>query len=132
MPVSKGITFEYGKTKVDLIPLEGDYSKSAVKENAILYNDVYDGIDVQYIIHELGLKEDNILNKNVAINTFKYKLDTHGAETKLENGVINLYEKRADEPALTLSAPMMTDADAKVCKDVELTLTKECCNNTYL
>lgn len=122
---NKGITFEYGKTKVDLIPTEGDYSKSAVKENAILYNDVYDGIDVQYTIHELGLKEDIILNKHVDKTSFTYKLDTHGAEARLENGVINLYEKKSDEPALTLSAPMMTDADANVCENVELTLTEE-------
>ena len=122
---NKGITFEYGKTKVDLIPLEGDYSKSAVKENAILYNDVYDGIDVQYTIHELGLKEDIILNKHTDKFSFTYKLDTHGAEARLENGVINLYEKKSDEPALTLSAPMMTDADTKICENVELTLTEE-------
>mgnify|MGYP004453643367 CR=1 FL=1 len=122
---NKGITFEYGKTKVDLIPTEGDYSKSAVKENAILYNDVYDGIDVQYTIHELGLKEDIILNKHIDKTVFTYKLDTHGAEARLENGVINLYEKKSDEPALTLSAPMMTDADAKVCENVELTLIEE-------
>ena len=122
---NKGITFEYGKTKVDLIPTEGDYSKSAVKENAILYNDVYNGIDVQYTIHELGLKEDIVLNKHTDKNSFTYKLDTHGAEARLENGVINLYEKKSDEPALTLSAPMMTDADANVCEDVELTLTEE-------
>ena len=122
---NKGITFEYGKVKVDLIPTEGDYSKSAVKENAILYNDVYDGIDVQYTIHELGLKEDIVLNKHVDKNSFTYKLDTHGAEARIENGVINLYEKKSDEPALTLSAPMMTDADANICEDVELTLTEE-------
>ena len=122
---NKGITFEYGKTKVDLIPTEGDYSKAAVKENAILYNDVYDGIDVQYTIHELGLKEDIILNKHVDKSSFTYRLDTHGAEARLENGVINLYEKKSDEPALTLSAPMMTDADAKICEDVELSLTEE-------
>lgn len=122
---NKGITFEYGKTKVDLIPTEGDYSKSAVKENAILYNDVYDGIDVQYTIHELGLKEDIILNKHIDKTVFTYKLDTHGAKARLENGVINLYEKKSDEPALTLSAPMMTDADAKVCENVELSLVEE-------
>ena len=122
---NKGITFEYGRTKVDLIPTEGDYSKSAVKENAILYNDVYDGIDVQYTIHELGLKEDIVLNKHVDKTVFTYRLDTHGAETRLEDGVINLYEKKSDEPALTLSAPMMTDADANICENVELTLTEE-------
>ena len=122
---NKGITFEYGKVKVDLIPTEGDYSKSAVKENAILYNDVYDGIDVQYTIHELGLKEDIVLNKHVDKNSFTYKLDTHGAEARIENGVINLYENKSDEAALTLSAPMMTDADANICEDVVLTLTEE-------
>lgn len=122
---NKSVTFEYAGIKVNLIPTEGNYSKSAVKENAILYNDVYDGIDIQYTVNELGLKEDIILNKYVEKNTFTYELETHGAEAKLENGVINLYEKGEDELGLTLSAPMMTDADANISENVVMGLAKE-------
>ncbi len=118
-----GVTFEHDGVKVDLIPVEGDYSRSAVKDNAILYNDVYEGIDVQYTVHELGLKEDIILNQWTDKNTFTYTLDTHGAEARLENGVINLYEK--DERVLTLAAPMMTDNDANICENVTLSLSEE-------
>lgn len=35
---NKGITFEYNGTKADFIPMEGDYSRSAVKDNALLYS----------------------------------------------------------------------------------------------
>lgn len=129
LPVSikenKSITFKHNGIKVDLIPTEGDYSKSAVKENAILYNDVYDGIDIQYTVTELGLKEDIILNKYVEKNIFTYELDTHGAEARLENGVINLYDKGEDEAGLTLSTPMMADADANISENVTLTLSEE-------
>ncbi|MFR8010533.1 MAG: DNRLRE domain-containing protein [Clostridia bacterium] len=118
-----GVTFEHDGVKVDLIPIEGDYSRSAVKDNAILYNDVYEGIDVQYTVHELGLKEDIIFNQWTDKNTFTYTLDTHGAEARLENGVINLYEK--DERVLTLAAPMMTDHDANICENVTLSLSEE-------
>lgn len=111
-----GVTFEYDGVKVDLIPVEGDYTRSAVKENAIRYNDVYEGIDVQYTVHELGLKEDIILNTWTDKGDFTYTLDTHGAEARLENGFVNLYAK--NEKVLTLAAPMMTDNDANICENV--------------
>lgn len=116
------ISFEYDNVKIKLSPLEGDYSKSATKENAILYNDVFDGIDVQYTVNALGMKEDIILNKCVDKNTFVYKLDVSGAKVVAENGVLNLYKDDSSVPALTISAPIMTDANGSISDDVTLSL----------
>ena len=52
-------------TKVKLELTDGNYTKAAVKENAVRYNDVFDGVDVQYTLNALGMKEDIILNKYV-------------------------------------------------------------------
>lgn len=118
-----GIKIKYNGAAVDLIPAEGDYSRPAVRENAVRYNDVYAGIDVQYTVHELGLKEDIIFNHWTDKHTFTYTVDTHGAQARLENGVINLYKK--NEKVLTLSAPMMTDSDANICEKVTLGLAND-------
>ena len=82
------VYFEYNNVKVEMIPLDGDYSKTAVKENAILYNNVFDGIDVQYTVNELGVKEDIILNKYVEKNSFSYELDISGAKAVSETPFI--------------------------------------------
>ena len=119
----KGVTFKYNGVKVTLSPISGDYSKSAVLENAILYNDVYDGVDVQYTLHELGLKEDIILNKYVELTSFSYVLDTHGDTAVLEDGVVNIYKDGDETPSYTISAPLMTDADGDISFGVALSLT---------
>lgn len=113
------VYFEYNNVKVEMIPLDGDYSKTAVKENAILYNNVFDGIDIQYTVNELGLKEDIILNKFVEKNSFSYELDISGAKAVFENGVLNLYKTNGDL-GLTISAPIMTDASGSMSTNITL------------
>lgn len=116
-----GVSFEYDDVKVKMTPTEGSYDKPAVKENAILYNDVFDGIDVQYTVNALGMKEDIILNKCVDKSAFTYKLDVSGAKVIEENGVLNLYKKNSDTPFLTISAPIMTDANGAISDAVSMT-----------
>lgn len=117
-----GVSLEYDDVKVKLTPTEGSYDKSAVKENAVLYNDVFDGIDIQYTVNALGMKEDIILNKLVDKNIFTYKLDVSGAEVVAENGVLNLYKKNSNTPVLTISAPIMTDANGAISNAISMTL----------
>ena len=117
------VEFEYDGVKVKLKPQDGDYSKSAVKENAILYNDVFDGIDIQYTVNALGMKEDIILNKYVSKNAFSYELDISGADYALENGILNLYD--GDQIILAVSAPIMTDANGSISDGVTLTLEED-------
>lgn len=117
------VEFEYDGVKVKMKPQDGDYSRPAVKQNAILYNDVFDGIDIQYTVNALGMKEDIILNKYVSQNTFAYKLDISGADYALENGVINLYDD--EQLVLTISAPIMTDANGSISDGVTLTLEED-------
>ena len=119
------ISFEYNDVKVKLSPLNGNYSKHTTKENAILYNDVFDGIDVQYTLSALGMKEDIILNKYVDHNEFTYKVDIKGAEVHLEDGVLNLYKKGEDTPALIISAPMMSDAAGNLSEAVSLSFEED-------
>jgi len=121
----KGISFEYNNVKVDMIPLGGDYSKSAVLNNAILYNNVYDGIDVQYTLNELGLREDIILNKYVDVSSFSYELNTHGDKAVLEDGIVNIYKDNNKTPSYSITAPAMTDANNEMSIDVKLSLTEK-------
>ncbi|MBR2410787.1 MAG: hypothetical protein IKB08_03585 [Clostridia bacterium] len=115
----KGMSFEKDGIKVNLIPVEGDYSKYAVVDNAVRYNDVYEGIDVQYVVHELGVKEDIILNKYVDRNVFLYEIDAGRNKIEIVDNVINVYNDK-NEVAFTLSAPGMTDANGKTSDEVIL------------
>lgn len=118
----KGIVFDYNDTKIEIMPVNGDYSKYIVKDNAIRYNDVYDGIDIQYTVSENGIKEDIILNKFTGVNTFSYKLDLNGHEVELTDNTLFVYNKKTKECAYTVSAPVMTDADGNYSTDITMSL----------
>jgi len=120
--LDKGVSFTYDGVTATLVPQEGDYSRSAAMDNAIRYNDVFDGVDVQYTVRELGLKEDIILSKYVERNTFSYELNVKGGTAVLKDGVLLLSKKGSDEVAFTVSAPLMVDADGKMSEDVQMTL----------
>ena len=107
----KGLTFEYNGVKVGLVPTEGDYSAYLISDNSVRYNNVYEGIDVQYTVDELGVHEYIILNQLVEKNSFSYKLETNGNKVELIDNILYVYDgKDKSDYAYTISAPVMTDA----------------------
>ncbi len=63
----EGITIEKNGYILQLKPQFGSLEHASVKENAIRYNHVADGIDLQYTANGNHVKEDIILNKPTAI-----------------------------------------------------------------
>lgn len=63
MSEENGVTIENGKTRIGIIPVDGDYTHSVIKDNAILYNEVYEGADVQYTVLDSSIKEDIVLQQ---------------------------------------------------------------------
>ena len=76
-----------------LKPLEGNYDRSAVSENAIRYNEVFENIDVQYAAEPNGVKQDIILLAPQERTAFTYRLAKEGVYAELVNNCIYLYEK---------------------------------------
>ena len=120
----KPISITKDKARLELIPLEGDFSRSAVKENAILYNDVFPGIDYSYTVLNSKVKEDIILHNQTDRTQFSVAVKTEGLELKAEKGAIFGYEKGTNNPSWTISAPYMVDASGKVSEQVKLQLEK--------
>lgn len=119
-----GISIEKGKASLILFPTEGDFSRGAAYENAILYNDVFEGIDYQYTVNADNVKEDIILNYYVDKFTFSYEIDTKGLTLKEEFNTIRGYESGKNEPTLILSAPEMVDAAGKINRNLSIKLDK--------
>ncbi len=122
----KGMTFEYDGVKVGLTPAEGCYDTYLISDNAVRYNNVFDGIDVQYTIEETGIREFIILNHFVEKSEFTYKLNTNGNTVKLIDNVLHVYKGNDTENCIyTISAPIMTDAAGVESNAVNLDLKKD-------
>lgn len=110
---NNSITIEENNKSIELVPVDGDFTNSVVLENAIRYNNVFDGIDFQYTVNNAGLKEDIILNKYVEKNEYEYELKLQkGLTAKKESSIVNIYN--GEERIYTIEAPMMQDANGEI------------------
>ena len=121
---------EYTKDgiNISLTPLGGDYSRAVADGNAVLFNNIYEDVDVQYTVRETYVKEDIILNRYVEHNTFEYRLNIDkGAYAEEHDNTVRIYRDNSDsdEPIFVLSAPCMTDSNMVVSGDVMLTLDQD-------
>lgn len=128
MRENRGIILTSGRgDQLELMPLDGDYGRVSVLENAILYNDVSDNVDIQYTVRGDSVKEDIILREKETRHSFSYSFSAKEYEAELENNVISIWErgvKEAEREVLFyLTAPIMTDAagagSAKVVMELE-------------
>ncbi|KAB1438078.1 DNRLRE domain-containing protein [Candidatus Galacturonibacter soehngenii] len=122
---SNGITLNKDDFSITLQPVEGDYSKVAVKENAILYNQVYENIDIQYTVDTFGVKEDIILNEKTDKNIYTYELSKKGLSARLIDNVVYLFKEGENIPSMLLSAPLMKDEAGAESKNITLSLEEK-------
>lgn len=126
--------------RISLKPTFGKLENAQAAENAVRYNDVTGGVDLQYTAFGDYVKEDIILMKPAALETFEYEINTESPDGKelsykLENNVLNIYEKTGGNaktdgkeqiaPVYTVSAPEMHDAAGQASLDITLALRKE-------
>lgn len=122
-----GIVLDKDGNRLEIIPLSGDYSNSVVRDNAVLYNQVQEGIDVQYTVIDNNVKEDIVLNNPVETAEFQYEILSEGLTAEEQDGVIYLYEEGSTpaEAVYILEAPVMIDAADVVSTNIVLSLQEE-------
>ncbi|MEG0664467.1 MAG: hypothetical protein RR483_05155, partial [Clostridia bacterium] len=91
----------------------------------IWYRNVYENVDLQYIIKSTGIKENIILKNQAAKKSYDIEYSIEGLIAKqIDNNLI--YIKQSNENIIyTLSAPYMTDASGAVCEDVTITILSQ-------
>ena len=99
-------TTEIGK----LMSLEGLSSR-------IRYNDILDGVDIEYVLDSLSIKENIIIKEKKDTYAYTFTLSLNGLEAELlENGDISITKN--GEQKYTIPAPVVFDsADSKAPAD---------------
>ncbi|MCI8597458.1 MAG: hypothetical protein HFJ10_03305 [Lachnospiraceae bacterium] len=126
LKAGEGLSIETKEgNRLELVPAEGDYSHSIPEENAIRYNQIFDGIDVQYTVKESSVKEDIILLKPSERNSFEYLLKKEGITAQEDHGTIRIYSEGEEDPFAILTAPGMSDEAGAKSSQVSLSLSEE-------
>jgi RHS repeat-associated protein len=118
----KGITIRNKGRSLEILPQFGTLKNGVISENAIRYNDVSDGVDLQYAAFGSGVKEDIILNRPVADPVFSYELKSGGVRFEEEDNVIVGRADAEEDAAFTIAAPEMRDASGAISQSVALSL----------
>lgn len=112
---NKGYTFK-------IMPSFGILDNEVVIDNSIRYNNVSEGVDLQYTANGDSVKEDIILNKPVSNTAFSYVIDCEDLNLEVRDNV--LYAFNDDETIFVISAPFMTDNSGEISQNVLLSLDK--------
>ncbi len=116
----KGIILRNGSKRLMLIPQGGDFRKSAVEENAIRYNDVFEDIDYQYTVLGDTVKEDILLLSDTGRHEFSYRVYASGLKTAVENNTVLFYSSQKARPEFVITAPIMIDANGETSMDLTM------------
>ena len=122
-----GVKIENGKTRIGIIPVDGDYTHSVIKDNAILYNGVYEGADVQYTVLDSSIKEDIVLQQPTDKETYEYELQIPGYQAEIKDNQVYIYPKgkKLKDAKYLLEAPSMEDAAGEISFLIKLELREE-------
>lgn len=117
---------------VELRPVFGKLGNASVAGNAVRYNDVADGVDVQYTALSASVKEDIILMKPIDSCTFRYEISAISRDEELrykdKDNVISIIGKKEDgseDVKYRFAAPVMTDNSGNSSTKIRLSLSKE-------
>ncbi|MBE6673891.1 MAG: hypothetical protein E7596_02155 [Ruminococcaceae bacterium] len=89
-----------------------------------IYENIYDGIDIEYILVGNNIKENIIVKEKQDTYTFSFELKLNKLSAELVNGAILLSDYDSGEQVYKIPAPYMLDANNAYSNSVEYTLTQ--------
>lgn len=107
--------------------LDGNEKYIALKKltSEVLYENVYNNVDIQYIATTVGIKENIILKNSYAQSEFEIHYNINSLTAKQINDKrIELYNK-SNNSVYTIEAPYMTDADGKASTQLSLSIARQ-------
>lgn len=91
--------------------------------STILYENILDGIDIEYVIISNDIKENIIVKECSDTYNFVFTLSLNGLTAKLHDNEIILSDTNTEEIVGTIPAPYMYDAAGEYSNNVSCTLT---------
>ncbi len=138
------ISIKDGEYKIDFTPLNTNKVNVAIENpqksnsrkfedlsrlNSLVsmatYANIYDGIDLEYILAGNNVKENIIVKEKQDSYTFAFELKLNKLSAMLENGAIILTDADTGEQKYKIPTPYMYDANGVYSNGVEYSLVQE-------
>ncbi|NPV43152.1 MAG: hypothetical protein HPY70_04090 [Firmicutes bacterium] len=115
------VSFTYQGTTIEFSPEGAKASTAVVEKNAVLYPEIYQGVDLEYRTLNSALKEDIILTRYTGRNEFKFNIKAGSIKLIQEGNTIKAC--RDNDCLYRLSPPYAVDADGNTTDRIDIKLT---------
>lgn len=97
--------------------------------SSVMYNGIFDGVDIEYVTAGDTLKENIIINNKLENYSFSYEIKTSNLTLALENNALCAID--GDKVIFYVPAPFMYDADGEYSENVSYSLSQQS-DNKYI
>ena len=106
----------------------GDLASQMVAENissSVIYKNIQDGIDLQYVTSGSNLKENIIVNQTKDNYQFSFEIKAQNLAIKQENNTIVLYDSSTNQQIYEMPAMYMEDSNGEQSDSITYSLTQK-------
>ena len=106
----------------------GDLASQMVAENissSVIYKNIQDGIDLQYVTSGSNLKENIIVNQIKNNYQFSFEIKAQNLAIKQENNTIVLYDSSTNQQVYEMPAMYMEDSNGEQSDSITYSLTQK-------
>ena len=106
----------------------GDLASQMVAENissSVIYKNIQDGIDLQYVTSGSNLKENIIVNQTKDNYQFSFEIKAQNLAIKQENNTIVLYDSSTNQQVYEMPAMYMEDSNGEQSDSITYSLTQK-------
>ena len=106
----------------------GDLASRMVAENissSVIYKNIQDGIDLQYVTSGSNLKENIIVNQIKNNYQFSFEIKAQNLAIKQENNTIVLYDSSTNQQVYEMPAMYMEDSNGEQSDSITYSLTQK-------
>ncbi|MCL2745747.1 MAG: DUF6531 domain-containing protein, partial [Coriobacteriia bacterium] len=90
-----------------LTQADGDFTRPAHLENAVLYNDVFEDVDVEFRTEAEFTHIAALLREPTDFDTLTFEIDSHGLVVEKDEGAILFFDSQTEEIVYVLTAPLL-------------------------
>lgn len=131
MAQGRGLVIQKDGHRIELIPQGGDFTHSAIRDNAIRYTAVRPNVDYQYTLVGGVVKEDIVLTGPAEPFIPRMRIEVEGDLEVVQEGGVVVVRQRAEEGGepgeeiISLAAPIAIDAAEEVDNTLALQLVQD-------
>ncbi|WP_238882331.1 DNRLRE domain-containing protein [Clostridium sp. YIM B02551] len=89
-------------------------------DSQVDFNEISEGVDLQYLLKGKTLKENIVINKAIDSNVFSFNLSLKNLIPEIKDNTVRFLDKKTKQEVFNIVPPVMYDANGETSSDVKI------------